>query len=224
MKFKDLPDCMFTTALERLHSHSTRTIFLRLDDENKLHWLYSLGKTMASASEVAANNTNSLSGSPRTLGTPGSNEYDVPKEFYSFRDLICSELFREKVPRNTSALQGEGWVAELMATPHNGRFYDNIRMTKPYFYALVDALTFRGLLPHGQTSRVSSIEEVAVFMQTVGMHKRQRDNMEQFQHSLEIIHRRFHRVILALCAMAPELITRLNFTDIHQRVASNTDF
>ncbi|KAK4409468.1 hypothetical protein Sango_0019800 [Sesamum angolense] len=44
LKFKDLSDCVFTTALERFHSHSTRTIFLRLDDGNKLHWLYSLGK------------------------------------------------------------------------------------------------------------------------------------------------------------------------------------
>ncbi|KAK4413152.1 hypothetical protein Salat_2727700 [Sesamum alatum] len=43
-KFKDLPDVVFTTALERFHSYSTRTIFLRLDDENKLRWLYSLGK------------------------------------------------------------------------------------------------------------------------------------------------------------------------------------
>ncbi|KAK4423247.1 hypothetical protein Salat_1907500 [Sesamum alatum] len=43
-KFKDLPDVIFTTALERFHSHNTRTIFLRLDDENKLRWLYSLGK------------------------------------------------------------------------------------------------------------------------------------------------------------------------------------
>ncbi|KAK4414974.1 hypothetical protein Salat_2604400 [Sesamum alatum] len=41
-KFKDLPDVIFTTAQERFHSHNTRTIFLRLDDENKLHWLYSL--------------------------------------------------------------------------------------------------------------------------------------------------------------------------------------
>ncbi|KAK4394107.1 hypothetical protein Sango_1881500 [Sesamum angolense] len=104
-----------------------------------------------------------------------------------------------------------------MATPHIGRFYDNIRMTKPCFYALVDALTSRGLLPHGQTSRVSSIEEVALFMQTVGMHKRPRDNMELFQHSLETINRRFHRVLSALCVVAPELITRPNFTDTHSR-------
>ncbi|KAK4429237.1 hypothetical protein Salat_1224000, partial [Sesamum alatum] len=128
-KFQDLPDSIFTTALERFHSHSTHTIFLRLDDQNKLRC-----------------------GTPGTPGSPGSNESDVPEEFYIFRDLICPELFRDNLPRNTSALQGEGWVAEIMSTPHAGRFYDNIRMTKPCFYALVDALTVRGLLPHGQTS------------------------------------------------------------------------
>ncbi|KAK4397110.1 hypothetical protein Sango_1547600 [Sesamum angolense] len=116
------------------------------------------------------------------------------------------------------------WIAEIMTTPHQGRFYDNIRMTKPCFYALVDALTSRGLLPHGQTSRVSSIEEVALFMQTVGMHKRQRDNMERFQHSLETINRRFHRVISALCALAPELITRPSFTETHARITNNPNF
>ncbi|KAL2228782.1 UNVERIFIED_CONTAM: hypothetical protein Sindi_1857900 [Sesamum indicum] len=179
---------------------------------------------MASASDRAAEYTNSSSDSPDTPGTPGSNESAVPEEFYAFKDLICPELFRETVPRNTSALQGEGWVAEIMTTPHTGRFYDNICMTKACFYALVDVLTSRGLLPHGQTSRVSSIEEVALFMQTVGMHKRQRDNIERFQHSLETIHHRFHRVLSALCAMAPELITRPNFADTHPRVASNPDF
>ncbi|KAL0401887.1 UNVERIFIED_CONTAM: hypothetical protein Slati_4218600 [Sesamum latifolium] len=44
IKFKNLPDNVFTTALEHFHSHSTRTIFLRLNDENKLRWLYSLSK------------------------------------------------------------------------------------------------------------------------------------------------------------------------------------
>ncbi|KAK4415579.1 hypothetical protein Salat_2665300 [Sesamum alatum] len=43
-KFQDLPNSIFTTALECFHSHNTRTIFLRLDDENKLRWLYSLQK------------------------------------------------------------------------------------------------------------------------------------------------------------------------------------
>ncbi|KAL0424962.1 UNVERIFIED_CONTAM: hypothetical protein Sradi_1031000 [Sesamum radiatum] len=142
---------------------------------------------MASSEVNAGIESNSGGESPGTPGTPGSNESDVPEEFYAFRDLICPELFRENVPRNTSALQGAGWVAEIMTTPHQGRFFDNIRMTKPCFYALVDALTSRGLLPQGQTSRVTSIEEVALFMQTVGMHKRHRDNMERFQHSLETI-------------------------------------
>ncbi|KAL0392222.1 UNVERIFIED_CONTAM: hypothetical protein Sradi_2445000 [Sesamum radiatum] len=104
---------------------------------------------MASSEINAGIESNSGGESPGTPGTPGSNESDVPEEFYAFRDLICPELFRENMPRNTSALQGAGWVAEIMTTPHQGRFFDNIRMTKPCFYALVDALTSRGLLPQG---------------------------------------------------------------------------
>ncbi|KAK4418922.1 protein CANDIDATE G-PROTEIN COUPLED RECEPTOR 7 [Sesamum alatum] len=115
---------------------------------------------MASTSEGAFHENDSESGTPGTPGSPGSNESDVPEEFYYFKDLVCPELFRENVPRNTSVLQGEGWVAKIMTTPHAGRFYDNIRMTKPCFYALVDALTSKGFLPQGRTARVSSIEEV----------------------------------------------------------------
>ncbi|KAK4409490.1 hypothetical protein Sango_0022000 [Sesamum angolense] len=56
------------------------------------------------------------------------------------------------------------------------------------------------------------------------MHKRQRDNMERFQHSLKTINRRFHRVLSALCAMAPELITRPSFTETHARITNNPYF
>ncbi|KAL0440764.1 UNVERIFIED_CONTAM: hypothetical protein Sradi_0015300 [Sesamum radiatum] len=48
--------------------------------------------------------------------------------------------------------------------------------------------------------------------------------MERFQHSLETINRRFHRVLSALCAMAPELITRPSFTETHARITNNPDF
>ncbi|KAL0314952.1 UNVERIFIED_CONTAM: hypothetical protein Sangu_2339600 [Sesamum angustifolium] len=61
-------------------------------------------------------------------------------------------------------------------------------------------------------------------MQTVGMHKRQRDNMERFQHSLETINHRFHQVFFALCALAPELITCPSFTKTHTRIANNPNF
>ncbi|KAL0283707.1 UNVERIFIED_CONTAM: hypothetical protein Sangu_2871000 [Sesamum angustifolium] len=105
---------------------------------------------------------------PEDTLTPGSNEFDIPEEFYAFRDLICPELFRENVPRNTSALQGKGWVVEIMAILHTGRFYDNICMTKLCFYALADALIYRGLLSHGQTSTVSSIKKVSLFLETIG--------------------------------------------------------
>ncbi|KAK4435141.1 hypothetical protein Salat_0677400 [Sesamum alatum] len=102
------------------------------------------------------------SGTAGTPGTPDSDESAAPEEYYILRDIICPELFREQVPRNTSALQGEGWVAEIMTTPHIGHFYDNIRMTKRCFYALVEALTSRGLLPQGQSSRVSSFEKATL--------------------------------------------------------------
>ncbi|KAL0281908.1 UNVERIFIED_CONTAM: hypothetical protein Sradi_7279000 [Sesamum radiatum] len=133
---------------------------------------------MASPRDERGPEPNSASKRPGTPGTPGSNESDVLEEFQAFRDIICPELFREDVPRNTSLLQGVEWIADHDNPPLGTFFFYNIRMTKPCFYALVDALTSRELLPHGQTSRVSSIEEVALFMQTVGMHKRQRDNME----------------------------------------------
>ncbi|KAK4416643.1 hypothetical protein Salat_2489800 [Sesamum alatum] len=45
------------------------------------------------------------SGTPRTPGTPSSDESAVPEEYYILRDTICPELFREQVSRNTSALQ-----------------------------------------------------------------------------------------------------------------------
>ncbi|KAL2236640.1 UNVERIFIED_CONTAM: hypothetical protein Sindi_0855700 [Sesamum indicum] len=119
---------------------------------------------MASFDDGADRESNSPNHRTRTPGALSSNESDVLKEFYTFKNLVCLELFRENVPRNTSVL---------------------------------------GLLPYGQTFRVSSIEEVALFMQTADMHKRQYDNMERFQHSLETNNLRFHRVLYALCAMAP---------------------
>ncbi|KAK4425503.1 hypothetical protein Salat_1744300 [Sesamum alatum] len=115
---------------------------------------------MASANEEAFHGNDSSSGTPGTPGSPGSKEYDVPEEFYIFRDLICPELFRDNLPRNTSALQGKGWVAEIMSTPHAGRFYDNIPMTKSCFYALVDALTVRGLLHTGKPHGIDNIKKL----------------------------------------------------------------
>ncbi|KAK4422866.1 hypothetical protein Salat_1869200 [Sesamum alatum] len=43
-KFENLLDQIFTTALERFHSHTTHTMFLKLTENNKLRWLQSLAK------------------------------------------------------------------------------------------------------------------------------------------------------------------------------------
>ncbi|KAL0308810.1 UNVERIFIED_CONTAM: hypothetical protein Sradi_5823300 [Sesamum radiatum] len=117
-----MSNIVFTNALERFHSHSSRTIFLHLNDENKLCWLYSLGNRTTTTEYMATSRvgggleSNSASKSLWTPGTLGSKESDVPKEFHAFKDLICLELFRENVPHNTSAL-GAGWV-NIMTTLH----------------------------------------------------------------------------------------------------------
>ncbi|KAL0339038.1 UNVERIFIED_CONTAM: hypothetical protein Sangu_1425900 [Sesamum angustifolium] len=95
-------------------------------------------------------------------------------------------------------------------------------MTKPCFYALVDALTSEGYCLKVRRPGLPQSKS-CTFHADGGMHKRHRDNMERFQHSLETINRRFHRVLSALCAMAPELITPPNFTEPHPRVANNPD-
>ncbi|KAL0440621.1 UNVERIFIED_CONTAM: hypothetical protein Sradi_0001000 [Sesamum radiatum] len=48
--------------------------------------------------------------------------------------------------------------------------------------------------------------------------------MERFQHSLETIHRRFHQVLSALCALAPEMTTRPNSTNTYPKISCNPDF
>ncbi|KAL0371766.1 UNVERIFIED_CONTAM: hypothetical protein Scaly_0858200 [Sesamum calycinum] len=153
--------------------------------------------TLASTSEGASHDNDSSIGTPSTPGSPGSDESDMPKEFYYFRDVICPKLFRENVAPNTSVLQGEGRVTKIMSTPYASR----------------------ARLPVSITSR-----RWEYFMQTVGMHKRHRDSMERFEHLLETIHRMFHQVLSALCTLAPEMITRPNWTSTYPKIASNPVF
>ncbi|KAL8524786.1 hypothetical protein ACS0TY_014411 [Phlomoides rotata] len=60
------------------------------------------------------------------------------------------------------------------------RFYNNVKMSKQCFYALVDVLTSKGLLTQSPHAHVSVVEEVILFMRTIGMHHRQRDTWSVF--------------------------------------------
>ncbi|KAK4394467.1 hypothetical protein Sango_1601000 [Sesamum angolense] len=87
-----------------------------------------------------------------------TDDVGLLEELYQLLPIIWQAHVMREVPRQTPQAKARGhqefqkgaeWIAEIMTTPHQGRFFDNIHMTKPYFNALVDALTSRGLLPHG---------------------------------------------------------------------------
>ncbi|XP_012858642.1 PREDICTED: uncharacterized protein LOC105977807 [Erythranthe guttata] len=97
-------------------------------------------------------------------------------------------------------------------------------MTKPTFMCLLETLHARGYLIQSPHARVSVMEEVALFLRTVGMHHRQRDSMERFQHSLETINRHVRRVIKALNMLASEVISPPNFNEVYEKIAANPEF
>lgn len=99
-----------------------------------------------------------------------------------------------------------------MGTPK--QFYDNIKMTRPYFYALVQELASRGLVTQGPQSQVSIMEEVITFLRTVAMHTRQQDSMKRFQYSLETINPHVHHVSNALVQLASMFIGPPKFDGI----------
>lgn len=176
---------------------------------------------MSSESEEQLSTEENADNSGDILGSDDS----VGEVEYMFLTQVIIPNFwtRERIPRNTSRLPGNDWMGEIMCA-HSGRFYDNIRMHKPCFLNLVELLTTRGLLPQSQQSRVSQIEEVALFMHIVSMHIQQRDSMERFQHSLETINRHILRVMKALNHLTPELITPPNFNEVPPQVLHNPHF
>lgn len=163
--------------------------------------------------------------------SPESSEGESPRQrnlrfIRRLRDVL-ENLFRgrqrERVPRNTSILQGQDWVAEIM-NGSDSRFFDNFRMRKPVFLGLVQMLLDRGVLKQSDHDRVSPTEAVALFVRTVAMHTRMLSSGERFQHSTETIHRQFHRVKKALFKLSPELIRPSNMEEVHHRILSNPDF
>ncbi|CAL5422731.1 unnamed protein product [Camellia sinensis] len=68
-----------------------------------------------------------------------------------------------KVPRNTSILSGRLWMFELF-NGHQGRFEDNVSMSKPVFLLLCNALHSFGLTLPQREHGVPLEEKVAIFI------------------------------------------------------------
>ncbi|KAL2232328.1 UNVERIFIED_CONTAM: hypothetical protein Sindi_1412800 [Sesamum indicum] len=121
-------------------------------------------------------------------------------------ELLSTSILKTKQPHNNSILQGSDWLSELLSG-HPDRIYNMLRMNKETFQNLRLFLKGKGILIDSQRTRVSVMESVAIFLQTVGLSERQRTSCEWFQHSLETISRHMKRVSRALNLLAPELIS-----------------
>ncbi|KAL8480761.1 hypothetical protein ACS0TY_027339 [Phlomoides rotata] len=150
-----------------------------------------------------------------------SNEDDSDEEVinrFMFDVLIPNFCMRrERIPQNISRLSRNDYVGELLAGPDT-RFYYNVRMNKPCFYALIEELLSRGVMSQDPRSRVSVIEKVIMFIRTVSMHHRQRDTMDRFQHSLETVNRSIHEVLNVLVSLALIFITHHNVSETPPQV------
>ncbi|KAG8364355.1 hypothetical protein BUALT_Bualt19G0120200 [Buddleja alternifolia] len=123
---------------------------------------------MESPSENLMENDNNGSneGSP---GTPGSDISDGTADYFFFTQVLGPQVFREFRSRHNSRFQGPDWVQEIL-NGDEGRFYDQVRMTRPTFMALCNELVGKGLLSYSQSARVSVYEEVSCRGAYFGVH------------------------------------------------------
>ncbi|KAL2231119.1 UNVERIFIED_CONTAM: hypothetical protein Sindi_1706300 [Sesamum indicum] len=148
---------------------------------------------------------------------------DEKNNFRLIHQLLSTSILKTKQSQHNSILQGSDWMSELLSG-HPDRIYNMLRMNKETFQTLCLFLKGRGVLIDSQRTRVSVMESVASFLQTVGLSECQRTSYERFQHSFETISRHIKRVSRALNLLAPELICPPNFNHIHPRIHYNTYF
>ncbi|KAL2227912.1 UNVERIFIED_CONTAM: hypothetical protein Sindi_1770900 [Sesamum indicum] len=91
------------------------------------------------------------------------------------------------------------------------------RTKQPQHISSLQGSDWKGVLLESQRSRVSVMESVAIFLQTVSLSEHQKTSCKRFQHSLETISRHMKRVSRSLNLLAPELICPTNFNHIHPR-------
>jgi hypothetical protein len=108
---------------------------------------------------------------------------------------------KRKAPesKRTSALTGAMWVAELL-DGHDGRFFEQFRMNKAAFLALVAILQLSGLQDY---KSVLVTEQVAIFLQLVAHSSSSTQLCERFQRSGSTINLYVHILTCRLTCRLP---------------------
>ena len=111
----------------------------------------------------------------------------------------------EKTPKHNSSLQGEKWVAELLAG-NPTVFLEETRMALPIFRRLLRWIGINGRLKRQRNSSMSIEQMVVIFLWMVGHNSSNRDAQTRFQHSGRTITRVFHRVLHALLPLYDDFV------------------
>jgi hypothetical protein len=103
-----------------------------------------------------------------------------------------------KTPRLTSILSGQAWIDELINSPNEIVFYQNLGMHKPVFFELQSVLSDAGIL--SDSCWITQTEKLALLLYTLvtGLSNRQLQN--RFQRSADTISKSVFFFELSCCS------------------------
>ena len=133
--------------------------------------------------------------------------------------MFYTENYLNKTIRRQPIMCGFDWVMRTLSDPTE--CYEMFRMSKPLFDRLHDLLVSSYGL--ASSSKMTSIEALAMFLWTVGAPQSFVQVKNRFQRSKETISRKFNEVLDCVYRMAKEIVKPIdpNFITTHQKLLSD---
>ena len=127
--------------------------------------------------------------------------------------------YHDKNEPRTSPLSGYDWVIKTLNTP--GESHRMFRLNESIFYSLHDLLVSNYGLK--SSNNISSMESLAIFLVTCGHCWSNMALQNIFNHSGEIISRKFFEVLNCVVGMSEHYIRPIdpNFTTVHGRIRAD---
>ncbi|XP_048536130.1 protein ALP1-like isoform X4 [Triticum urartu] len=126
---------------------------------------------------------------------------------------MYSDNYFVKLPRRVSGYSGLDWVQETLA--RDTQCYNMFRVERPLFNRLHNTLVQSYGLK--STSKMTSVEALAMFLWIVGSPKSVRQAENRFRRSMETVSRTFNRVLTCLLKLAHDIIVPKDptFSEVH---------
>lgn len=115
---------------------------------------------------------------------------------------MYSDNYFVKLPRRVSGYSGLDWVQETLA--RDTQCYNMFRVERPLFNRLHNTLVQSYGLK--STSKMTSVEALAMFLWIVGSPQSVRQADNRFRRSMETVSRTFNRVLTCLLGLAHAII------------------